>query len=173
MTTDTTIPETEDNITITVYDAAQVPTAAAAADSQASPKAVYETHNVTRGTYHEEIVGALDGTAPDLTVDALALGDATTDTSNIAAGSALGNELFRTTPTDTFTDGQTFVASIFLDSTEANGNSYEEAALISEQSNGTDLPINRFLISDPGGLLDPKSPNETVTIDIEITQQDA
>jgi hypothetical protein len=163
--------ETVDNITIRVFDAAEAPTHAAAVES--TPKEQYQTHNTTRGAYHEAIVEALNGTTPDLTVDAFALGDSTADTSTIASGSALGNELFRTTPTDTFTDRQTFVASIFLDSTEANGNSYEEAALIAEQSNGSDLPINRFLISDPGGLLDPKSPNETVTIDIELTQQDA
>jgi hypothetical protein len=166
-----TTPETIENITISVFDAAKAPTAAAAAESY--PKETYKTHNTTRGAYHETIVEGLNGTTPELTVDAFALGGSATDTSSIAPGSALGNELFRTTPTDTFTDGQTFVASIFLDSTEANGDSYEEAALIAEQSNGSDLPINRFLISDPGGLLDPKSPNETVTIDIELTQQDA
>jgi hypothetical protein len=172
MTKPETTTETVDNISIRVFDAADAPTPAAAAES--TPKEQYQTHNTTRGTYHEAIVEALNGTTPDLTVDAFALGsNSTADTSTIASGSALGNELFRTTPTDTFTDGQTFVASIFLDSTEANGNSYEEGALIAEQSNGSDIPINRFLLSDPGGLLDPKSPNETVTIDIEITQQDA
>jgi hypothetical protein len=103
----------------------------------------------------------------------LALGDATVSTSDLSSSAALGNELFRTSLTDSFTDAQTFSASVFLDSTEANGDNFEEAALVSEQSNGQDLPINRFLISDPGGLLSPKSPNETVTIDIEITQQDA
>lgn len=171
MAHDTNTPQTEDNITINVFDAADAPTADAAAE--ATPKRSYETHNATRGSYHEAIVAGLDGIDADLTVDALALGDSTLATADVAAGSALGNELFRTTPTDTFTDGQTFTASVFLDSTEANGNSYEEAALVAEQSDGSDLPINRFLIDDPGGLLSPKSENETVTIDIEITQEDA
>jgi len=160
-----------DNITISVYDAGDAPTAAAA--SAAEPKRTYETHNATRASYHEAIVAGLDGVQADLTVDALALGDSTQPTADVTAGDALGNELFRTTPTDTFTDGQTFTASIFLDSTEANGSTYEEAALIAEQGDGSDLPINRFLIDDPGGLLSPKSENETVTIDIEITQEDA
>jgi hypothetical protein len=166
----TTRPRSTDNISIAVFDASDAATAAEAA--AAEPKQRYETHNTTRGSYHEEIVAALDGTQPDLTVDKLVLGDSTATTANIAAGSPLGNELFRTTPTDTFTDGQTFVASIFLDSTEGNGDTYEEAALVAEQSGG-DLAINRFLIDDPGGLLAPKTENETVTIDIEITQQDA
>jgi hypothetical protein len=123
--------------------------------------------------YHEEIVAALDGTSPDLTVDALALGDSTDDTTNIPDRDPLGNELFRTSITDSFTDGQTFSASIFLDSTEANSLSLSEGALVAEQGGGIDLPVNRFLLDDPSGLLDPKSQNETVTVDIEITQEDA
>jgi hypothetical protein len=166
-----TVSETTDNITIRVYDSADAP----APDfvPTATPTDSYQTHNVTRDAYHEAVIGVLNGAPADLTVDALALGDATVSTSNLSSSAALGNELFRTSLTDSFTDAQTFSASVFLDSTEANGNDFEEAALISEQSNGQDLPINRFLISDPGGLLSPKSPNETVTIDIEITQQDA
>lgn len=171
MSHDTSEARSTDNITITVFDAADAPTAEAAAEAE--PKRTFETHNATRAGYHEAIVAGLDGVQADLTVDALALGDGTMTTADVPAGDALGNELFRTTPTDTFTDGQTFVASIFLDSTEANGNTYEEAALVAEQGDGSDLPINRFLIDDPGGLLSPKSENETVTIDIEITQEDA
>jgi len=164
-------PQTHDNVTIRIFDAEEAPTATAAED--ASPIRTYRTHNTTRGLYHETIVEALNGTSPDLTVDAAAFGGSTSDTSTLAAASALGNELFRTTPTDTFVDGQEFNASIFLDSTEANGLTLEEFALIAEQSGGSDLPINRFLISDPGGLLAPKSSNETVTLDVTLTQTDA
>lgn len=162
-------PQTTDNIRIAIYDAQDAPTHTAA--QQATPKQEYETHNATRDSYHEEIVNGLTGTVPDLTVDALALGDSTAATADIPADDPLGNELFRTSTTDTFVTGQTFTAATFIDSTEANGDSYAEAALIAEQP-GDDLPINRFLISDPGGLLAPKSAGETVTIDIEITQQD-
>jgi hypothetical protein len=61
---------------------------------------------------------------------------------------------------------------VFIDSTEGNSQTFTEAALVSEQSNN-DLPINRFELDDPGGLLSPKSADETVTIDIEIRQEDA
>jgi hypothetical protein len=167
------VSETCDNISVRVFDAADAPTVAAATAEDIEPKETFETHNTTRDEYHETIIDGLNGTTPDLTVDALALGDSTAATTDIAAGSPLGNELFRTSPTDTIDNGQTFVATIFLDSTEANGNNFEEAALIAEQSNGDDLSINRFLIDDPGDLLSPKTSNETATIDIEITQQDA
>jgi hypothetical protein len=164
-------PEALDNIVIRVYDSNTAPTYDAT--RAAAPKREYQTHNTTRDLYHEEIVNALDGVSPDLTVDVLVLGDSTDDTANIPTGDPLGNELFRTSVTDTFTDGQTFSASIFLDSTEANALNLTEAALVAEQSGGVDLPLNRFLLDDPSGLLDPKSQNETVTIDINITQEDA
>jgi len=170
--TPTPIGETEaratDNIQIQVFPA-EVNSLAAA--RSAVPTREYQTHNTVRGGYHEELVAGLNGATPDTTVDKLALGDSTAGTSTLAATVALGNETLRVSTTDTFTDGQTFTASVFLDSTQGNGQTFEEAALVAEQSGG-DLPVNRFLIDDPGGLLAPKADDETVTIDIEITHED-
>lgn len=165
-------PYTTDNIQIAVYDAAEAPTFQDTQGTDTTPKATYKTHNRTRNLYHEEIINALNGVSPDLTVDVLVLGSSTTATVDLADSAVLGTETFRTSTTDTFTNGQTFTASTFLDSTEGNGSTFEEAALVSEQSGG-DLPINRFLIDDPGGLLSPKTNSETVTIDITLTQEDA
>jgi len=170
--TQTSTAETEssaaDNIHIQVYPA-DVDSLAAA--RSAVPTREHQTHNTVRGAYHEELVAGLDGQTPDITVDKLALGDSTAATSTLAKTAPLGNETLRVSTTDTFTDGQTFTASIFLDSTQGNGQTFEEAALVAEQSGG-DLPVNRFLIDDPGGLLAPKADDETVTIDIEITHED-
>jgi len=138
----------------------------------ASPTGVRRLSNTTRGAYHEAVIGELDGTAADIEIDALALGDSTTATSNVGKTTALGNETFRTSVTDVFVDGRTVTASIFIDSTQGNGLVFNEAALVAERSGG-DLPINRFLIDDPGGLLDPTGENETVTLDIQLTQEDA
>jgi len=166
--TDETEAAAADNIRIQVHSA-DIDSLAAARSSV--PKREHRTHNTVRGEYHEELVAGLNGTTPDITVDTLALGDSTADTSTLAATAPLGNETLRVSATDTFTDGQTFTASIFLDSTQGNGQTFEEAALIAERTSG-DLPVNRFLIDDPGGLLDPKADDETVTIDIEITHED-
>jgi hypothetical protein len=160
---------TTDNIQIAIYNAQDAPTFGAI--HTATPKHEYQTHNVTRDGYHEAVVGALNGVSPELTVDALALGDSTVATADIPADDPLGNETFRTTVTDSSVTGQTFTAATFIDSTEGNGQVFNEAALVSEQSSG-DLAINRFLIDDNGGLLDPKTQGETITIDIEITQRD-
>jgi hypothetical protein len=139
----------------------------------ADPKREYSTHNQTRDIYHEAVVSELNGVNADIEVDAFALGDSAVDTSTLADTSALGNETFRTISIDTSTAGRTFRCSVFIDSTEAN-DSFEEAALVAERPQG-DIGINRFLIDDidPGGLLKPKSAGETVSIDIEITQDDA
>jgi len=159
---------TTDNIHIQVFPA-DIDSLAAA--RSAVPTREHRAHNTVRGAYHEELVAGLNGATPDITIDKLALGDSTAGTSTLAASAPLGNETLRVSTTDTFTDGQSYTASIFLDSTQGNGQTFEEAALVAEQSGG-DLPVNRFLIDDPGGLLAPKADDETVTIDIEITHED-
>lgn len=154
---------TATNIRIAVFDSPDA----------TEPTTVFRTHNTTRDLYHEAVVGELNGVAADLQIDALALGDSTVATTNLNDSQLLGNETFRTDTIDTDRSGQTFTASIFIDSTEGNGQTFEEGALTAVQPDGSDLPINRFLISDPGGLLSPKSQGESVTIDVEITQTDA
>jgi hypothetical protein len=166
----TTQTRTKTNVRVRSFDAETVASLAAA--RTATPKRTYRIANTTRTKYHETVVSALNGTTVDITVDALALGDSTTGTGGLGLSQPLGNETFRIAVTDSFTDGQSFTASIFIDSTQANGQTFEEAALVAERTSG-DLPINRFLIDDPGGLLAPKSDDETVTIDIELTQEDA
>jgi len=166
----TTQTRTKTNVRVRSFDAETVASLAAA--RTATPKRTYRIANTTRSKYHETVVSALNGTTVDITVDALALGDSTTGTGGLGPSQPLGNETFRIAVTDSFTDGQSFTASIFIDSTQANGQTFEEAALVAERTSG-DLPINRFLIDDPGGLLAPKSDDETVTIDIELTQEDA
>lgn len=166
----TTQTRTKTNVRVRSFDAETVASLAAA--RTATPKRTYRIANTTRTNYHETVVSALNGATVDITVDALALGDSTTGTGGLGLSQPLGNETFRIAVTDSFTDGQSFTASIFIDSTQGNGQTFEEAALVAERTSG-DLPINRFLIDDPGGLLAPKSDDETVTIDIELTQEDA
>jgi len=165
---DTTTAVTTDNVRVRIYDAAEAPTPDAARDAE--PVAELTEHNTTRPSYHETVVGLLAGSGADLTADSLALGD--DDSGSVVDGAVLGNETFRTSLTDSVVDGQSFTATVFLDSTEANGSSYFEAALVAETGSG-DIPINRVVFDDPEGRLDPKRNDATATIEIEITQQDA
>jgi hypothetical protein len=162
--------QTATNVRISAFDADSVDSLTAA--RSATPKQTYRIANTTRSEYHQTVVSGLNGTTVDIAVDALALGDSTTATGGLSPSQPLGNETLRVPVTDTFTAGQSFTASIFIDSTQGNGQTFEEAALIAERPSG-DLAINRFLIDDPGGLLAPKSDDETVTVDIELTQEDA
>jgi len=164
----TTTAVTTDNVRVRIFDAAEAPTLDAARDAE--PVAELTEHNTTRASYHEAIIAALGGTTADLEADVLALGS--DSSASVADGSVLGNETFRTSLTDSVVDGQSFTATVFLDSTEANGSSYFEAALVAETSGG-DVPINRVVFDDPEGRLDPKTNDATATIEIEITQQDA
>lgn len=163
-----TVSQSIDNVHISVYDAATAPTLEDAQDAE--PIAETSEHNTTRPAYHTAIIDGLEGTSIDLQVDSLALGD--DNSTSIADGNTLGNELFRTAITDKIRDGQSVKFVIFLDSTEGNGNSYYEAALVAEQSDGSDLPINRTVFDDPEGRLDPKTNEVTAIIEVTITQQD-
>lgn len=161
-------PTAGDNVHVRVYDADEAPTLSAAREAEARRE--YHGHNTTRASYHEAVISLLDGGTADLEADVLVLGDDDSDTAQIPDGDPLGNETFRTTLTDTRQEGQTHRTTTFIDSTEANGQSYFEAALVAETGSG-DVPINRITLADP--LLDPKQQGETVTIDIDITQEDA
>lgn len=161
-------PTATDNVHVRVYDAAEASTLKEA--RAADPKREYHAHNTTRASYHEAVISLLNGGGDDIAADVLVLGDDDSDTAQIADGNPLGNEIFRTSITDPRQDGQTFRTTTFIDSTEANGQSYFEAALVAETGSG-DLGINRITLADP--LLDPKQEGETVTIDIDITQEDA
>ena len=133
------------------------------------PAARASTHNVTLRQYHEVVVDALDGQDVDLGVTHLALGD--DDFAPAVSNTALGNELFRTTVTDIVNRGEELLASTFLSADQANGNSYFEAALVSE-TGGEDLFINRLLLEDPENRLDPKTDETTATVNITISQLD-
>jgi hypothetical protein len=123
--------------------------------------------------YHEAIIDALaNSTSLDIKIDSFALGDSTTDTANLSDTQVLGNEVFRTSTVDLDATGQTLKARAFIDAAEANGLNLNEGSLISERQSD-EIGVNRFLLDDPGGLLDPKSRNETVTVTVEITQSDA
>jgi hypothetical protein len=161
----------EDNVTIRVFDSEAAPTMEAARD--ATPQKEVTLHNTTRDAYHEQVIEGLAGDVSiDVRIDAFALGDSTTGTANLGPNQPLGNELFRSTTVDLDANGQTLSAQAFVGAAEGNGNNFDEFALIAERPSG-DLPINRFILSDPGNLLAPKTRNETVTIDVELTQTDA
>ncbi|AFH22843.1 hypothetical protein OSG_eHP36_00080 [environmental Halophage eHP-36] len=163
------VAQATDNIHIRVFDGdLKSPSDTA----QASLLNEYSTHNETRDRYHEIKIEALAGTTVDLGVDAVALGDGPAPVGSLPKSTILDNETFRIGTVDLDAVGQTLTVTALLDTTQGNGQTFNEAAVVAERPGG-DLAINRFLLDDPGGLLDPKNQDETVTIQIEITESDA
>lgn len=131
----------------------------------------WETHNVTLEQYHEEIIRGLDPAVEnDLEISHLALGNG--DSAPSVGDDGLENELFRTTITDIVNRDTEILASTFLTSSMANGDSYYEGAIVGERAEGSDLFVNRLLLDDPEGRLDPKTSQNTATVNITIGQED-
>jgi len=163
------VAQSTDNIRVRVFDGELN---SVSATTQATLLNEYSTHNETRSRYHETKIEALTGTTVDLGVDAVALGDGLAPVGSLSKSTILDNETFRIGTVDLDPVGQTLTVTALLDTTQGNGQTFNEAAVVAERPGG-DLGINRFLLDDPGGLLDPKNQDETVTIQIEITESNA
>lgn len=127
-----------------------------------APQRAHTTSNVVLDEWHEHIVDLLD---PSQAVDAadithFAVGDDATEPSSADTG--LGNEVYRTT-TDTQRDaGKDLEVSGFLDSTEANGETIRETALVTGPD-VSDLTVNHALVTET-----PKDETKLVTIDYTL-----
>jgi len=132
-------------------------------------------YNVTTDRFHEYLVDNLDpgqtGTGSNLTAAYLALGDdsasgtATTDTD-------LNNRLYSEEVTDHADNGKDLLCSTFIDSTEANGNSYEELGLFTgDPANLANSDV--FMINHTTFSAVTKDNSKTVTFDVTLTFSDA
>lgn len=122
--------------------------------------------NVTVVGLHEHVVDALD---PDQSVDLdashLAVGD--DDSTDPATGDTSLNNQIGVIERAASTDGGTsLTTSTLIDTSELNGNTLKEVGLTTAASGGTLL--NHALI-DPVD----KDDDKTVTVDVDLTAQDA
>jgi hypothetical protein len=130
---------------------------------QVEPTRVVESSNITTTGLHELIVDQLHGDqAVDESASHLALG--TDSTQPDSGNSALNNEVYRVTVTDTADRGSELFTSTFLDSTEANGNTLVEAGLVTSAAGGSNVLLNHALISDI-----VKDDESTATIDVSLS----
>lgn len=139
-------------------------------------------YNVTTDLFHEYFVDNLDpdnnDSESDVTVSWLGLGTnggAGTDSSDID----LNTRTYEETVTDVADNGKDLLASTFLDSTEGNGNDFDEIGLFSGD------PANAYDPSDSSGDRDTflinhatfntvtKDDTKTVTFDVTLTFSDA
>ncbi|WP_436933702.1 hypothetical protein [Halovenus marina] len=130
------------------------------------PRETDHVSNVTCVGLHEY---AIDDLHPDQTVDI--------DASHLAVGSddgtqpstgdtSLNNQVGVVSITDSIDVASTLKSSVFIDSSQLNGNTLAEVGLTTASSGGTLL--NHALISPI-----QKDADSTVTIDVDLTAEDA
>lgn len=133
------------------------------------------TYNVTTVALHEYFVDNLDSqnTSTEANVDLsyvglgndASSGTATTDTD-------LNNRVYEETITDIADNGNELLASTFVDSTEANGNTLDEIGLFTGDpanlANAEVFMINHSTFADV-----TKDNSKTVTFDVTLTFSDA
>ena len=138
---------------------------------------VYEdtVHNVTTDRLHEYFVDNLDpdnsSAEADLAVAHLALGDDGASGTD-SADTDLNNRVYNEPVTDVADNGKSLLASTFIDSTEANGNTLDELGLYTgDPANLSNEEV--FLMNHATFSPVTKDNTKTVTFDVTLTFSDA
>jgi len=145
-----------------------------AATREVEPEKTETVYNVTTDELHEYFVLNLDPTTTsaeaNISADYLGLGtDASTGTNS--TDTDLNNRVFAKTITDAVDNGKDLIVSTFLDSTEGNGNDFDELGLFSgDPVNLADPDV--FLINHATFSPVTKDNTRTVTFDVTLTFSD-
>lgn len=132
------------------------------------------TNSACKGQH--ELLASYLCRAEDPTEAASHLAVGTDNGSSPAYGNeSLNNEGYRTTVTDSATDGTTIVSTVFLDATEANdlnestsGNKIREVGLVTTDAVGDGLLLNHALVSP-----EEKSSSVALTVTVELSWEAA
>ena len=144
------------------------------ASRKVKPVAEDTVYNVTTDSLHEYFVDNLDpdntNTEANISVDFLGLGtDAGSGTST--ADTDLNSRVFEEPVTDVADNGKELLASTFLDSTEGNGNDFDELGLFSgDPANLANAEV--FLINHATFAAVTKDSTKTVTFDVTLSFSD-
>jgi len=145
-----------------------------AASRNVEPDSSEVVYNVTTDALHEYFVDNLDpdntSTEANVSVDYFSLGtDAGGGTAT--ADTDLNNRTYSEQVTDVADNGKDLLASTFLDSTEGNGNTFDELGLWSgDPANATNPEV--FLINHATFSPVTKDNTKTVTFDVTLTFSD-
>ena len=145
-----------------------------AASREVEPVESDTVYNVTTDELHQYFVRNLDpdNTSPEANVSLAWLGLGTDAVSGTdVSDTDLNNRTYQETITDVAEDGSTILASTFIDSTEANGNNFDEIGLFSgDPTNLADPEV--FLINHATFATVTKDNSKTVTFDVSLTFAD-
>jgi len=145
-----------------------------AASRKVKPVAEDTVYNVTTNALHEYFVDNLDpdNTSTEANVAAEFLGLGTDAASGTAqTDTDLNSRAYEEPVTDVADNGDELLASTFLDSTEGNGNDFDELGLFSgDPANLTNAEV--FLINHATFAAVTKDSSKTVTFDVTISFSD-
>jgi hypothetical protein len=131
-------------------------------------------YNVTTDALHEYFVDNLDpaNTSAEANIDVSWLGLGTNGGGGTTTADAdLNNRTYEETVTDVADNGKDLLASTFLDSTEGNGNDFDELGLFSgDPANTGNADV--FLINHATFNAVTKDNTKTVTFDVTLTFSD-
>jgi hypothetical protein len=131
-------------------------------------------YNVTTNSLHEYFVDNLDpgNSGTEANVSAAFLGIGTDAASGTAQSDTdLNNRVFEGPVTDAADNGDELLASTFVDSTEGNGNDFDELGLFSgDPANLSDPEV--FLINHATFAAVTKDNTKTVTFDVTLAFSD-
>ena len=132
-------------------------------------------YNVTTDALHEYFVRNLDpdNTDADANLDVgwLALG---TDggTGTATSDTDLNTRTYEETVTDVANNGKDLLASTFVDSTEGNGNDFDELGLFTGDPNNASGNSDIFMMNHATFSTVTKDNSKTVTFDVTLTFSD-
>jgi len=150
---------------------------------QVQPTYTDTVYNVTTDNLHEYFVDNLDpdqsGASADVSASWLGLGTGGS-TAVATSDTDLTTRTYEEAVTDVADNGKELLASTFLDSTEGNGNDFDELGLFSGDISGipsgdveNSAPADVFLLNHATFNTVTKDSSKTVTFDVTLTFSDA
>jgi len=135
-----------------------------------------EVYNVTTDRFHEYMVDNLDpgNTSAEANLGAISMGLGTDSASGTSVTDTdLNNRVFEKEVTDHADNGKELLASTFISSTEANGETLNEIGLYTGNPNNLSSDPNIFLINHATFSDVVKDNQRTITFDISLSFSDS
>jgi hypothetical protein len=135
-----------------------------------------EVYNVTTNRFHEYMVDNLDpgNTSAEANLEAISMGLGTDSASGTSpTDTDLNNRVFEKAVTDHADNGAELLASTFISSTEANGETLNEIGLYTGNPNNLSSDPNIFLINHATFSDVVKDNQRTITFDISLSFSDS
>jgi hypothetical protein len=141
---------------------------------EVEPEYEYTFYNVTTDALHQYFVDNLDpaNTSPEANISVSYMGLGTDGASGVTTGDTdLNTRTYSEPVTDIVNNGKDILSSTFLDSSEGNGNTFDEIGLFTgDPANLTNADV--FLMNHSSFSGVTKDSSKTTTFDVTLTFSD-